>query len=112
MITLSGWFTEWKNNPDGIRLRLTNLNHDWNQTCHTLDEAERAADLLREEIKNASADVDEAQRALKTCRENRDAAREALNRKQEELTRLFGNSSPQQRPKRCKETLQRLAKRK
>ena len=103
MITLSGWFTEWKNNPDGIRLRLTNLNHDWNQTCHTLDEAERAADLLREEIKNASANVDEAQRALKTCRENRDAAREALNRKQEELTRLFGNSSPQQEA----ETLQR-----
>ena len=112
MITPSGWFTEWKNNPDGIRLRLTNLNHDWNQTCHTLDEAERAAELPREEIKNALANVDEAQRALKTCRENRDAAREALNRKQEELTRLFGNSSPQEDPKRCKETLQRLAKRK
>lgn len=51
MITLSGWFTEWKNNSDGLRMRLTNLHQDWNQTCRALDESERSAALLREEIK-------------------------------------------------------------
>ncbi len=95
MITLSGWFTEWKNNADGLRLRLTNLHRDWNVTCTTLDEAQRAAELLREEIKGAQTNVDEAVRTVSSCRESRDAIREDLSSKHEEMRRLFGESSPQ-----------------
>lgn len=95
MITLSGWFTEWKNNADGLRVRLTNLHGDWNQTCRSLDESERAATLLHEEIKGAEANVAEDQRHVVQCRESRDAIRENLNSKREELRRLMGNSTPQ-----------------
>ena len=95
MITLSGWFAEWKNNSDGLRMRLTNLHTDWNQTCRTLDEAERSEALLREEIKSAEANVSEEQKHVTQCRENRDATREELNSKKEELKHLMGESSPQ-----------------
>ena len=95
MITLSGWFTAWKNNADGLRMRLTNLHTDWNQTCHALDEAERSAALLREEIKGAETNVTEDNRHVVQCRESRDAIREDLSSKREELRRLMGNSTPQ-----------------
>ena len=74
MITLSGWFTEWKNNPDGLRLRLTNLHEDWNRTCARLDNALRQTDLLREELKGTEANVEEARRTVTASREARDAA--------------------------------------
>ena len=95
MVTLSGWFAEWKNNSDGLRMRLTNLHTDWNQTCRTLDEAERSEALLREEIKSAEANVVEEQKHVTQCRENRDSTREDLNGKNEELKRLMGESTPQ-----------------
>lgn len=95
MITLSGWFVEWKNNSDGLRMRLTNLHTDWNQTCRTLDEAERSEALLREEIKSAETNVVEEQKHVKQCRENRDAIREEVNNKNEELKRLIGENTPQ-----------------
>ena len=100
MITLSGWFTEWKNYPDGLRVRLTGLHEDWNQTCSRLDNAQRQSELLREELKAAEANMEEARRTLKTSRDTRDAAREALNRKYEELRHLFGESTPQQEAER------------
>ena len=95
MITLSGWFTEWKNNADGLRIRLTNLHHDWQQTCATLDEAERTDAILREEIKGAETHVTEEQRHAVQCRDSRDATREELARKQEDLRRIMGGNTPQ-----------------
>lgn len=95
MVTLSGWFTEWKNNPDGFRLRLTNLHSDWLATCASLDESERQAELLSEEVKAAGSNRDEAARALAQMRDTRDAVRGSLHEKQNELQRLFGNSTPQ-----------------
>lgn len=100
MITLSGWFTEWKNNADGLRLRLTNLNRDWNTTCTELEEARRQTDLLNEEIKSAEQNRDEAQRTVNATREERDAVAEALTRKREELRSLFGGSTPQKEAER------------
>lgn len=95
MVTLSGWFTEWKNNPDGFRMRLTNLHTEWNTTSTALDEAQRSEAFLREEVKNAEANLAEENRHVVQCRENRDAIRESLSGKREELRRLFGESSPQ-----------------
>ena len=96
MITLSGWFTEWNNNPDGFRMRLTTLHREWNDTCSALDDSQRSEALLREEIKNAETNLAESNRQLVQCRESRDVVREALNGKREELRRLFGDSTPQQ----------------
>lgn len=96
MVTLSGWFAAWKSNPDTFRRRLTGLYQDWLATSTALDEAERSAALLAEEIKGAAVQVDEAQRTLTAYRDSRDAIREALSRKQEELTRLFGTATPQE----------------
>lgn len=96
MITISGWFTEWKNNADGLRMRLTNMHHDWTQTCSMLDEAERAEAVQREEIKGAETNVAEEQRHVVQCRDSRDAIREELNRKRENLRRIMGELTPQQ----------------
>lgn len=95
MITLSGWFSEWKNNYDGLRMRLTNLHTDWNQTCRTLDEVERSEALLREEIKSAESSVVEEQKHVTQCRENRNSIRENLSEKNEELKRLMGENTPE-----------------
>lgn len=100
MITLSGWFTDWKNNADSLRMRLTDLNNDWNMTCMALEENQRAVDLLHEEIKGAQANVDEAQRVVAVSREGRDASREDLERKYEEMRHLFGAETPQQEAER------------
>lgn len=96
MITLSGWFTDWKNNADSLRMRLSDLHNDWNMTCMALEENQRAVDLLHEEIKGAQANVDEAQRVVVVSREGRDASREDLERKYEEMRHLFGAETPQQ----------------
>ena len=60
-----------------------------------LDEAERQQTLLHEEIKNAEANVAEEQRHVAACRESRDATREALGEKDEELRRLMPDTTPQ-----------------
>lgn len=95
MITLSGWFTEWRNNADGLRLRLTNLHTDWKTTCKQLDDAQRASELLDEELKSAETNMEEAQAAVVEARDKRDALRERMERKQEELRRILGDTDPQ-----------------
>lgn len=94
MVTVSGWFTEWKNNADGLRLRLTNLHSDWKTTCKTLDDTERQAELQAEELKSAEANLAEGEKGLVALRESRDAAREELSGRKEELRRIFGDTDP------------------
>lgn len=96
MITLSDWFTELKTNVDGLRQRLSNLHQDWNITCSTLEEAQRSADLLHEELKGAETNIEEAKRTVANYRTYRDLAREDLQNKHEEMRRLFGNSTPKE----------------
>lgn len=96
MITLSGWFTEWKNNADGLRMRLTNLHADWLNATNALDRAERSAALLAEEIKSAEAQVADESRRVADCRQSRDAVREQIEQKREELQHLFGDKTPQE----------------
>lgn len=105
LITLSGWFTEWKNNPDGFRTRLTSMHYDWEQTLRQLDEAQRNVTLVNEEMKNASANVVEETRRVTQCRERRDAAREELQNKREELRRMFGALTPQQESERLQQLI-------
>lgn len=94
MITLSGWFATWKSNPDGFRTRLGDLYSDWNRTCTELESAQRTRDLLREEIKGAEGNVVEARKLLTASQNMRNATKETLDNKHNELKRLFGNESP------------------
>ena len=108
MITLSGWFAEWKANPDGFRMRLATLHHEWTDTCAALDEAQRSEALMREEIRNAEANASEAYKRMVQCRESRDAVRETLGSKREELRHLFGESTPQQEAEELQQAVARM----
>lgn len=95
VVTLSGWFADWKNNPDGFALRLRTLHQDWTETNKALDNAARTAELLAKESDSAEGSLAEGERHAAQCRQSRDAAGETLKAKREELRRLFGDTTPQ-----------------
>ena len=95
MVTVSGWFTEWKNNPDGFRMRVTELYNDWLATSSRLDECVRASALVGEEVKSAEAAEAEASRRAAACREEVAAVTARLAALREELHSLFGDRSPE-----------------
>lgn len=95
MVTLSRWFTEWKNNPDGFRTRLNSLHHDWQTTCASLEETRRALDLLQEEVKSAETAESEARKLTIQEAESHAATEEMLAGKRSELKQLFGDTSPE-----------------
>ncbi len=100
MVTLSGWFSEWKNSPDNFRLRLSALYNDWQQTCRELDGCLRSEALLREEVKAAEHNENEARRLAVQTAGTCDNIRETLADKRKELVRLFGESSPEEEEER------------
>lgn len=91
MVTLSGWFTEWKNNPDGFRMRLSALYSDWQQTTKDVDTLQRSTMLLREELKTAENTLAQVVRYETQALEARDAIAETLAGKRDELKHLFGD---------------------
>ncbi len=95
MITLSGWFSLWRDNADGLRLRLTDLYTDWTSTCQAIDNGERSEALLCEEIRGAETHLTEATHHVEQCRQSRDSVRESVVRKREELRSLLGSTTPQ-----------------
>ena len=96
MITLSGWFTEWKNNPDGFRLRLSDLHNDWTKTTKAKDTMQRSEALMREELKAEEAGLAEAHQHLDEAADREKAIGEKLKDKREELKSLFGDITPEQ----------------
>ncbi len=95
MVTLSGWFADWKKSPDNFRLRLSALHGDWADTCAALEDAARREAALRDELKNARENEAEAQKRCADCRERIGAASEQLHAKQSEMFRLFGEATPE-----------------
>ena len=95
IVTLSGWFTEWKNNADGFRMRLTNMYADWQATCKNLDESQRTEAVLMEEIRSAEANKVEATRLLARHRDDYELASKTLQEKHQEFKQLFGESNPE-----------------
>ncbi len=95
MVTVSGWFTDWKNNSDGFRMRLTSLHNDWLLTTKEVDALQRSEVLLREELKAIGGGLTEARHHLTQATQQRDAVSEALKGKREELQHLFGDSTPE-----------------
>lgn len=94
MVTLSGWFADWKRNADAFRMRLGELLHDWTATRQALERERRSADLLTEEIKAAENSLEEARRGLVATRDVRDGFRERIGTMEEELRRLLGGITP------------------
>lgn len=95
MITLSAWFTTWKTNYDGFRMRLTGLYHDWGQTCRELEACEHREGLLREETKATATAVAETERTLARANDDFLAIDEGLRLKREEFAHLFPDQSPE-----------------
>ncbi len=95
MVTLSGWFADWKKNPDNFRLRLSALHADWTATCAALEDAARREAALRDELKNARENEAEARKRCADCRERLGAASEQLQAKQSEMRHLFGDATPE-----------------
>lgn len=95
MITISAWFSTWKNNYDGFRTRLINLHHDWQHTCRTLDACEHRENQLREELNTLTAALRDAEKSLARAEDNLIAVRKSLEAKREELDRLFGGVTPE-----------------
>ncbi len=105
LITLSGWFTTWRENADALRQRLSTMYDDWTRTTSSLDEAERAMSLRQEETKNAEQAVQEEERNLTQCREQLSRTREAISEKQEDLQRLLGGLSPEEKTEQMQQAL-------
>ncbi len=95
LVTLSGWFTEWKNNNEGFRFRLTSLYDDWQQTGKEADSLQRSEALLVEELKSVESSLAEVRVHLTQCVETRDMVRTALADKKMELAQLFGSDTPE-----------------
>ena len=95
IVTLSGWFSEWKNNADGFRMRLTNMYMDWQNTCKKLDECQRSEMILVEEIRAAETNKLDALRQVTRSREDFEQATLFLGDKRQELKQLFGEISPE-----------------
>ncbi len=95
MVTLSGWFTEWKKNSDGFRMRLTTLHEDWQQTTKEVDGLQRSEALLREELKAVESGLAEARQHLNEARQQQESVAVKLNGKREELLSLFGSGTPE-----------------
>lgn len=95
MVTLSGWFTEWKNNPDNLRLRLADLHQEWLHVNKELDQCRSSEVLLREEIKSAESSESDALKRWNYSRDQVELSKNALNNKISELKSLFGDSNPE-----------------
>lgn len=103
MVTLSGWFTAWKNNADGLRLRLSELFSDWQRTCAAVEEHSHTAAQLREEIKAGEQRAAEAAQLLQTAQEERDGTALRIREKRRELEALLGGMSPEREEARLQE---------
>lgn len=102
LMELSEWFADWKNNPDNFRVRLNEMLADWTGTTAALEEQQRVALGLREEVRTAEDNEQEAGRQLVAAGDERDAAKERLDAKHEELRRLFGKEQPKEEEQRLR----------
>ena len=96
MITDSGWMAKWRANPDHYSAHLSALFHEWIDTSKKLDEALQKRDLITNFVNQQEKELQVAQQSINATRDFRDAARELMRIKQDELTALFGSRTPEQ----------------
>jgi DNA repair exonuclease SbcCD ATPase subunit len=95
LITVSGWFTEWKNSADRFRQHLANLYDDWTKTSQDINDLQRSATLLQEEVKSAEYACRQSTLHEQQALDARDATRETLEGKRAELRQLLGDGTPE-----------------
>lgn len=95
VLTISGWTAEWERNPEGFRTHLSDLYNEWTATCSSLEACSQRETLLRKDLKATEEKVGEDERTLAARRESRSAVAESLAAKEQELRKLFGDSSPE-----------------
>lgn len=96
MITDSGWMAKWRNSPEHYAAHLSALYHDWINTSKALDEALQKRDLTENFVSQQDRELQVAQQNINATRERRDATRELMRIKQDELATLFGTRTPEQ----------------
>lgn len=96
MITDSGWMAKWRNNPELYASHLSSLFQNWMSTTRKLEEALQKRDLTENFVRQQEKELQVAQQGINATRERRDATRELLRIKQDELTALFGARTPEQ----------------
>ena len=96
MITDSGWMAKWRNSPEHYAAHLSALYHDWINTSKALDEALQKRDLTENFVSQQDRELQVAQQNINATRERRDATRELMRIKQDELATLFGSRTPEQ----------------
>jgi DNA repair exonuclease SbcCD ATPase subunit len=96
MITDSGWMAKWRSNPEHYSSHLSALFHDWNDTSKKLDEALQKRELTTNFVHQQEKELQVAQQSINATRDHRDATRELMRIKQDELTALFGSRTPEQ----------------
>ncbi|MBF0951434.1 MAG: hypothetical protein HXK22_06620, partial [Alloprevotella tannerae] len=94
MITLSGWFTEWKHNAENFRRRIVSIYDEWLYTTNKLEEKAQRTFQLGEELKSVEDAEAEANRQLEETVNELSMQRNELADMQEEMRRLVGKDTP------------------
>lgn len=96
LLSISGWFIQWKKNPETFRKQLSERFQTWNTLSTNLESAKRNEVLLRETIKAAEANLRQAKSALLEAQNSQDATLSALEAHKAEIQRLFGENQPRE----------------
>lgn len=91
MVTLSGWFVMWKNNPDALRIHLTSLFADWQKTQNEIAAARQTLDTQEKELKNSERLLAELHTRAEKTSSQLTSLRETINARREEYMRLFSD---------------------
>ena len=92
----SGWIAKWKKNPEHFLSSLQDLFNNWTSTSKKLDDTLQKAELTDSIITQQERELKLAVQSENTLREHRDATRELLRIKRDELTALFGTQTPEE----------------
>lgn len=96
MITLSGWFVMWKNNPDALRVYLTSLFTDWQKTQNDISATRHTLDSQEKELKNDEQILTERRTRIENIAAQLLSLKESANARREEYMRLFAeDKSPE-----------------
>lgn len=96
VLTISAWYADWKKNPEGFSQYLSTLYDDWRATCDDVNDLQGKVALLTNERASGEKQLTEAQSQLEQHQADYKQKQEMLNEKTEELTRDFGDSTPEQ----------------
>lgn len=96
LLSISGWFIQWKKDPEAFRKQLSERYQTWNNLSTTLLSAKRNETLLRETIKASQANLQQAKSLLLEAQNSHEATLTSLEARKNSIKRLFGENQPQE----------------